>query len=268
MNFKRVLVLSIIILISSNIFALKPDTTSYAYHPDSYGVLYKEYFIQTSDGVNLKSWVCTPKKDVDNKQTLILAYGDAGNMSYFLTQISKLVKSGFSVVAFDYRGFGESESFKINKDYLYYNEFSTDLVSVIRWTKNNLENNKTGIWALSMGTIMTTLALQEENVDFLIAEGFVVSPLKITQKIKELKNRDLLLPKGYDKYKNILMHLSVKTLLFAGNKDIVTTVDDSKFVKKLNVKNKLIEFEGNHLQGFKVLDSGARYISEIRQFID
>ncbi|MFA5514363.1 MAG: alpha/beta fold hydrolase [Sphaerochaetaceae bacterium] len=261
--------LLILLAFAVDSFALKPDL-KYSRKPNELQISFKEYFISTPDNCKLKTWVCSPQKDLDNKTTLILAYGDAGNMSYWLSQVAELVKNGFTVVTFDYRGFGESDSFKIDTDYLYYNEFVIDLVSVIRWTKHNIAENQTGIWALSMGTIMSTLALQEESVDFLIAEGFVISPLKIKQSIKALKNKEILLPAKSREYEKSLLQLSVKTLLFSGKQDIVTTVKDSEFVKNLNKQNHLIAFDGNHLQGFQVLSStgfGDRYITEIIEFL-
>lgn len=264
---KKILLLLLMLTIKT--YALKPDL-KYLRKPNELNISFKEYFITTPDNFKLKAWLCSPKKEADNKTTLILAYGDAGNMSYWLNQVSELVKKGFTIVTFDYRGFGESESFSINNDYLYYNEFVTDLISVIRWTKNYTNGNQVGIWALSMGTIMSTLALQEENVDFLVAEGFVINPMKIKQSIKKLKNKEILLPTNHDKYENALNQFSIKTLLFSGKQDIVTTIEDSKFVKILNEQNVLIEFDGNHLQGFMVLSSGSfgdRYINEITEFL-
>jgi hypothetical protein len=172
-------------------------------------------------------------------------------------------------VTFDYRGFGESDSFSINPECLYYYDFVIDLVSIIRWTKSNNYENQIGVWALSMGTIMTTLAMQEEKVDFIIAEGFVISPLKIKESIKKLKNKEIILPPDWNNYDNALNNLSTRTLLFSGKQDIVTTVEDCKYVKDLNSQNKIIEFEGNHLQGFQVLtleSFGDGYIKEIIEF--
>lgn len=259
----------ILLLIAFNSYALKPDR-NYLGKPDSVHINYSEYDITTSDNFKLKTWVWKPRLENDNKTTLILAYGDAGNMSYWLNQVAELVKNGFTVVTFDYRGFGQSSDFTINNDYLYYNEFVIDLITVIKWSKKEIKNNKIGIWALSMGTIMSTLALQQEKADFLIAEGYVVSPQAIKESLKQLKNKDIILPDGADKYKNNLDTLKIKTLLFAGSKDIVTTVTDSKYVVSLSKENKLVEFEGNHLQGFQTLSNlsyGNKYIEEIKQFI-
>lgn len=259
----------LLIIFSVEAFALKPDL-KYLRKPNELNIKFQEYLVTTPDNYKIKIWVCTPEKTTDKKVTLILAYGDAGNMSYWLNQVAELLKKGFTVVTFDYRGFGESDSFSINPEYLYYNEFVTDLVSVICWTKKNNKENQIGIWALSMGTIMTTLAMQQEKVDFIIAEGFVISPLKIKESIKKLKNKEIILPPKWNNYENALKSLSTKTLLFSGKQDIVTTGKDSKYVKNLNSQNKIIEFEGNHLQGFQVLTSksfGDEYIKGMIDFI-
>jgi len=50
----------------------------------------------------------------------------------------------------------------------------------------------------------------------------------------------------------------------------VTTEKHSEFVKNLSNQNKLIEFDGNHLQGFSVMSFnrlGDNYISEIVEFL-
>lgn len=266
---KRILIL-LILVFSVEAFALKPDL-KYLRKPDELNITYQEYLVTTPDNYKIKTWVCTPEKTIDKKVTIILAYGDAGNMSYWLNQVAELLKKGFTVVTFDYRGFGESDSFSINPEYLYYNDFVIDLVSIIRWTKNNNNENQIGVWALSMGTIMTTLAMQQEKVDFIIAEGFVICPLKIKESIKKLKNKEIILPPDWNNYDNALNNLSTRTLLFSGKQDIVTTIEDSKYVKNLNSQNKIIEFEGNHLQGFQVLTSesfGDGYIKEINGFIN
>ena len=50
----------------------------------------------------------------------------------------------------------------------------------------------------------------------------------------------------------------------------MTTEKHSEFVKNLSKQNKLIEFDGNHLQGFPAMSFnrfGGNYISEITNFL-
>ncbi len=58
-------------------------------------------------------------------------------------------------------------------------------------------------------------------------------------------------------------------LIFAGTEDLFTTLKDSnKIIKRKN--RKLVEFKGNHLQGFSVLTKnyfGDLYVDHIERFI-
>jgi len=54
--------------------------------------------------------------------------------------------------------------------------------------------------------------------------------------------------------------------LFAGSEDIVTTIDDCKVVVNQKNNRTLVEFNGNHLQGFQAL-TAEKYIFEIEQFL-
>ena len=174
------------------------------------------------------------------------------------------------MILFDYRGFGESSSFKMNPNQLYYNEFAIDLVSVIKWAKTEYSENKIGIWALSMGTIMSTIALQQETLDFFIGEGFVINPAKIKTKIFELKGKEIVLPDGHTEFQNKINNLEMPMLLFAGTEDIITTIEDSKEIVSQMKKRSIVTFKGGHLQGFQTLTKkyyGDLYIIKIEKLI-
>ena len=176
----------------------------------------------------MNSWIIKADEKVKNGITLILCYGDMGNMSYWLNQAGVLSQVGYDVLMFDYRGFGKSSAFKINPDYLYYDEFATDLTTVIKWAKLNLNSKKLGLISFSMGTIMSTIALQSESVDFFIGEGFVLSPKNIQSKLYDLKSKNILLPESSDNYDEMVKNLKLPILLFSGTQDLVTTDKDSE----------------------------------------
>ena len=68
--------------------ALKPDSL-YQMTPDSLKLKYESLKITTPDSLNLQVWKIIPELKVKNNSTIILAYGDSGNMSYWLTTIRK-----------------------------------------------------------------------------------------------------------------------------------------------------------------------------------
>lgn len=265
------LFLSLLMLFSfCNIWALKPDK-NYIAKPEDLSLQYTTATITTRDNYKLLSWTIAPNIENDKKTTLILAYGDSGNMSYWLNQAWVASNNGYTIVLFDYRGFGQSQDFAINNDYLYYNELATDLESVIQWTKTNIKNTKTGIWALSMGTIMTNMALQKQQVDFVIAEGLVYDPTAIAAKIKLAKNKTIILPDTNFNIRKLSASISCPYLLIAGKQDKMTTAEDSRLFSELAKGRQLLEFDGNHLEGFTKLSKegfGDLYMQRITQFID
>lgn len=175
------LILSIVTLFQiQSAIAIKPDR-EYIKTPKDLGWSYQELKIKTEDGYSLNSWIYEPKKENDKDTVLILAYPDAGNMSYFVYHSAILANSGYTVVTFDYRGFGKSDDFEINPNFLYYNEFVTDLQSVTRMISEKFEGKKLGLWGMSMGTTIIARAYPNLNnqIDFIIGDGFVTDPNSI-----------------------------------------------------------------------------------------
>lgn len=267
---KQILLLLLFTFLIQVCFGLKPDST---YHstPDSLGLIYETNSISTSDSkAELNSWLIKADPEIENGITLILCYGDSGNMSYWLNQAGILSQVGYNVLLFDYRGFGKSSSFTIHPDQLYYDEFAIDLESVISWAKSNLEYKNIGIISFSMGTIMSTIALQTQKIDFLIGEGFVLDPVKIKNKILKLKGKEITLPESSKRYVKMVSNLKLPVLLFSGTEDKFTTTKDSQKVIKMNKNRRLVVFEGNHLEGFTKLSGeyfGQEYIAEINHFL-
>ena len=111
-----------LLLAASNAFSLKPEK-DYPATPAQYNLSYQEVRIRTKDGVRLNAWVYQTDSTQRNPVTIILAGGDAGNMSYLISYAAGLLSAGYRVVSFDYRGFGQSDDFQISEDHLYYNEF-------------------------------------------------------------------------------------------------------------------------------------------------
>src|SRR5690606_12276000 len=124
------------------------------------------------------TWIYEAKPENDKDTVLILAYPDAGNMSYFVYHAAILANAGYTVVTFDYRGFGKSQDFEIQKEFLYYKEFAWDLEAVVETISKEIPNKKLGIWAMSMGTTIASRAYPQikGQIDFIIGEGFVTDP--------------------------------------------------------------------------------------------
>lgn len=257
--------LTIILLgLAIKTFAINPSR-EYLNTPEAFGIKYSEYKIKTPDNFDINVWEYSVLENTNPTKTIILVGPDAGNMSNLIWQAKVLREKGIRVIAFDYRGFGKSSDFDIIRDNLYHSEFSIDLDSVIKNTNGKYPGEKIGLLALSMGTYISLI--RNENIDFLIAEGFYQDPQLVVDRIKLLKNKTVTLPTQVDKIE--ILKPSVPILIFCSTEDKTTVIEDAKrFSEKNNVT--IIEVNGGHLMGFGILtkDSpGDKYADAISEFL-
>lgn len=69
---------------------------------------YDSLTLKTTDGVNIAAWY-VPASDRPNAPVVLLCHGNAGNVSSRLDYLAIFHSLGVTTLAFDYRGFGESE---------------------------------------------------------------------------------------------------------------------------------------------------------------
>ncbi len=231
-----------------NAFALKP-AKEYDLNPDTLHAHLEKNTITTSDNFHLKSWTFLPAKKKNNKMTLVVAYADAGNMSWYVTQAQSMAQAGYTVVLFDYRGFGASDNFSINPDMLYYNEFTTDLIAVFKFAKERYKENKTGFWSFSMGTIVATLASTTVSPDFMIADSWVTDLVKL-KKYYETQKIKIILPQQTTDYLKAVRSVKMPTLAFAGKSDPVAPYSSILAVSKKNPLVTIYQFDGGHMEAF------------------
>lgn len=271
LSLKLVICLFALLLLNKSAYALKPDKEYYAI-PDTLNLPFEKNTITTQDGVKLKSWTFLPTTEASNKTTLVIAYADAGNMSGYITQAAILSQLGYTILLFDYRGFGASDGFAIDTNMLYYNEFATDLTAAVKFAKAKYSGNKTGIWCFSMGTIITTLSAKESHPDFIIGDSYVTSPAAIKAYYAP-KDKQLNLPADAPKYDVALTAIHIPMLIFSGTEDKVTTQASIKKLKATKTNLKIVSYKGGHMHGFYVMSDkskymGSGYVEAINKFLD
>jgi len=74
--------------------------------PADAGLRYEPAALRTSDGVALGAWWVPAEAP---RGALVFAHGNGGNRSHRLAKLRLLHDLGLSVLAFDYRGYGESQ---------------------------------------------------------------------------------------------------------------------------------------------------------------
>lgn len=190
---KKTLLTLSLLLLYFGLQAIDP-VREYQLRPEDFKLAYKEVKIDTPDGYRLHTWVMQPESDQRKECTFVIAGSDAGNMGFTLAYAFQLVRRGFTVVTFDYRGFGHSSDFAYNPNYYYHSEYITDFVAVMDWIKEEGLSAKTGVLAFSMGTLIASAGYEPSPYDFLVGEAFIRSPRKNVRRSKRIKGKQLNLP--------------------------------------------------------------------------
>ena len=268
MNYFKIVLFYLFFQLSTfNGYGLNPEK-KYNYSASDFSIdIADSLYLITSDGYKIFTCFFNPERSNNNK-TIIISYGDAGNLSYYFQYARRLTNDGYSVVLFDYRGFGKSDDFEINKDQIFYNEFEKDLSAVINHTKSKYPQNKIVIMAFSMGTILTTLVSDTNPIDFIIAENFVTDIYAVKDRLenREQNQSTYLLPSDItnDEYLSKINKIKIPILIFSSTLDQITTLEDSHTLTKNN-NCTIIPYEGNH--GCGALTLSDKYFDEINSFL-
>ena len=270
----RLLLLVLLLLLQAvTVWAIKPSKIWVA-TPDALGMKYQTVALTTPDHVQLTGWLIEPAANVpDRHTTMVVAYGDFGNMSYELNQAQALSAAGYRVYLFDYRGFGHSADFAIDEQHLYYHKFSVDLGTALADARRRFSRNRTGILAFSMGTIMGSEVAATAQCDFFVAEGYVASPQRLVAYQLQSRQKVVSLPAEAAVYGQHAPRIRCPWLLIAGTADKHTPLADSVAVARTahrRQRRQVLTFEGGHLQGMQVLSEAAfgdKYVWEMSQFL-
>ena len=270
---RSLLLLAFLFLQTVAAWALKPSR-EWVGTPDSLGLRYQTTALTTPDHAQLTGWIVEPAANVpDQHTTMVMAYGDMNNMSYFLWQARALSQGGYRVYLFDYRGFGHSSSFAIERQRLYYSEFTTDLRTVLADARQRYPRSRTGIIGFSMGTIMGSEVAARGGCDFLIAEGYVASPQRIVAEQFGRYQKTVTLPAEAADYALVARRVHCPWLLVGGTGDHKTPLADSVLVARQArwwQRRQVLSFEGDHQEGFYRLSEpeyGDKYVREVTRFL-
>ena len=149
--------------------AIIPDR-HYIRLPQNAGLIYRKLDVTTEDGFRIETWFYPAQDfpgedsgrqdmlpyttmDEEQKPTLVICNGDAGNMSYQQIDLAMIYAAcGFNVVTFDWRGFGASSEFEMDNDYLCYTEMLEDYKAVLATVKGQKEVDGDCIFLMGWST--------------------------------------------------------------------------------------------------------------------
>ncbi|WP_317342333.1 alpha/beta fold hydrolase [Alistipes dispar] len=206
-----------------NCHAIIPDTV-YIRKPESMGLIYKNLEVITNDGYKIETWFFPAQsplsegelrdlngnrrtyetQDETKRPTIIVCNGDAGNMSYFQLYLAKSWTSrGFNVVTFDWRGFGKSSPFAMDRNYLCYTEMLKDYRTVVRTTSEQEEvlNGAIAVVGWSTGAYLSMItAYTDDLVNAFVGRSLPTDFddfIPLVMKYKNKTRNELLVPDDF-----------------------------------------------------------------------
>jgi len=246
----------------------------YSVSPADYGMDYKEIKIPTEDGLELHAWMFSASKT--SYKIMVLSDDGDGNMADLLELVGQFLSLGYHVLTYDYRGYGKSSDFEINKKFYIYSQFETDLNSVVDYLKKNHANiPKIHLYGQGIGASLSICVAANRKISKVIADSPYDTFEGIKQAIKEAKDVDLLFPIGYNKIKMEPVYAleakggTVGGILFiAGDEDEIYS---PKYIKELVKVRKDISslylVKGASCANTFSSDK-EKYFAEIKEFLD
>jgi uncharacterized protein len=188
------------------------------YSPLALGLDYEEHYVKAFDGTPLRIWYIPAALD---RGTVILSGGAAGSMPCYLFTAELLIRNGWTVVMYDYRGFGGSAG-QASLAYL-----TPDLDALVDWTLTRTGREAITLMGISLGTISSVAVstLRPNVANGVILDSPVALGLEITR-FSLLLGEELQLYLDYlDPLlitENVIESMATPMLILLNERDLLT----------------------------------------------
>lgn len=144
--------------------------------PDQAGLRYEENWVVLPDGNGLLSWYLPAPQ---SRGTVLIAYGAVGSMPCYLFTARLLVESGWSVMMYDYRGFGRSTG-EASIEHMV-----GDFDEMLSWTLEYTKQPRVTVMGISLGSIpaIAVAARRPGEVNGVVVD----SPVSLTAEMRRFK---------------------------------------------------------------------------------
>lgn len=127
----------------------------------------RDVTLETSDGVRLGAWL-VPPTGRDRRAAVLVAHGNAGHRGHRAELAEALSAQGFSVLLFDYRGYGGNGGDPTEEG------LRLDARAAQRWLAGHLSGNRIIYFGESLGAaVVTELATEHPPAGLLLRSPFI-----------------------------------------------------------------------------------------------
>jgi len=136
-----------------------------------------------------------------SSKVMVISDDGNGNMADLIEIASNFLSLGYSVITYDYRGYGKSSDFNINKTFYIYAQFEKDVDAVLNHVKKNYARFRSiHMYGVGIGAgLSLSVGANHSEVSKIIADSPYLDFESIKAKIKEKTGEEVKLPLGYNK---------------------------------------------------------------------
>ena len=146
--------------------------------PSDVGMEYEEYWLPVDEQTYIRTWYMPTELD---RGTVVVSCGNSGPMACYLFTADLLTDNGWSVVLYEYEGFGLSTG-QASLGTLY-----RDLGTVVEWTRERTGREQVTLFGISLGSI-PSVALGVERPDEV--NGVILdSPIALAAQVERFRVR-------------------------------------------------------------------------------
>jgi uncharacterized protein len=233
--------------------------------PEDLGLTYQEVWLSANDRgkpEKIHSWWIP--NDRANAPTLLYLHGNGKNIGANVRHAQRFVQLGFSVLLFDYRGYGRSEGSFPTEKQLY-----RDAEIAWNYLEKKFQPKNIFLYGHSLGgAIAIELALRKPNLAGLIVEGSFTSIREMANlyPLYRLFPLDLIITQKFDSIAKVSQVRSPILFIHGGEDSIVPARMSQALFKATKVSKKMLFIipDADHHNVASV--GGDRYLQAIKDF--
>jgi fermentation-respiration switch protein FrsA (DUF1100 family) len=219
--------------------------------------------IPTEDGVKLVGWVIPAQSD-SSGLWLLICHGNAGNLSEFDRPLhyAGLRRLGMSLLAFDYRGYGESDGAPSEQG-LY-----RDADAAYRFLRQirGVPANRIVVFGHSLGSAVAIDLASRQPVAGLIVEGALTSAVDRGQELYPYIPVRRIARSRFGSLDRVAGIRVPKLFLHATRDEVIPLAHGRRLFDAAREPKAFVELQGGHGDAFDV--DSARYFGSIAEFLE
>lgn len=226
--------------------------------PSDIGLKYEDVRLETADNVVIHGWLMTVDKP---KGVVIFCHGNAGNISHRVDNLRLFAELGFSVLIFDYRGYGQSSGKPTEAGTYLDGEAVYDYLVEVK----EIKPEKIVVFGRSMGAAIATYIASKRKCGGLIIESAFTSVPDIGQQLYPFLPVRLLSRYSYDSKARLkTIHCPV-LVAHSPNDEIIPFSHGEQLFQVANQPKSFLTMKGGHNDGYYT--TGKYYFDELDKFL-